>query len=200
MDALRLPGVPSPLWWENPPEAFEGPGEHGLRITAGAATDLFRDPRGDVDVDDSPRLLFRPAGDFVLSATVHVEFARTFDAGVLMLHGAKRHWAKLCFERSPEGRPSIVSVVNDPYSDDCNSVPIDGDSIRLRVARMDGAAAFHYGHDAGPWHLVRYFTFEGLAAAAAGISAQSPQGPSCRARFSDVRYEERTLEDVRSGA
>lgn len=39
-----------------------------------------------------------PKGDFQFGATVDVEFAAAFDAGVLFLRIYETHWAELCFE------------------------------------------------------------------------------------------------------
>jgi hypothetical protein len=50
-----------------------------------------------------------------------VEFASVYDAGVLLVHASERQWAKLCFEYSPQQRPTLVTVVTRGTSDDCNS-------------------------------------------------------------------------------
>jgi hypothetical protein len=52
-----------------------------------------------------------PAGDWRLSARVRVNFRDTYDAGVPLIWNDERHWAKLCFERSPAGIPTVVNVV-----------------------------------------------------------------------------------------
>ena len=93
-------------------------------MTAGRETDLFTDPAGTMVKDDSPRLTFTPDPLFTLSAHVHVDFAATYDAGVLLLYVDAQHWAKFCFEYSPQGKPMIVSVVTNGVSDDCNAVPL----------------------------------------------------------------------------
>ena len=170
-----------------------------ITFTAGKETDLFRDPLGTSEVNTSPRLLFRPNGDFVLSSRVKVDFNSVFDAGVLILYDSFQQWAKFCFELTPERRPCIVSVVNRGFSDDCNSTPIDGSEVYLRIARIDSALAFHFSHDAGYWHLIRYFTLGDLRDIAVGFSVQSPKGDRCKASFSDINYVETRLRDVRSG-
>ena len=74
-------------------------------------SDWFADPAGDAVKDDAPAALFIPPDqDFTLSARVAVDFASTFDAGVLQLRESDSLWAKLCFEYSPQGQPMIVSV------------------------------------------------------------------------------------------
>ena len=137
------PAMPMPLRWDVAPQAWTIDDGGALRVVAGAQTDLFVDPENTAATLNAPRLIGSPAGDFLLSARVTVEFAATYDAGVLVLFTDERTWAKLCFERSPQGQPMVVSVVTRGVSDDCNSWPVDGDSTWVRVARLGRAFAFH---------------------------------------------------------
>jgi hypothetical protein len=195
---IQLESLPAPLLWEMTPVGWHSDGPL-LTISAGAHTDLFTSPAGDGASANSPRLLFRPDhNDFVLSARVQVNFASTFDAGVLLIYGDERRWAKLCFEYSPQCEPMVVSVVNREVSDDCNSVIIDGNMVYLRIARMGPAYAFHYSLDGIFWRMVRHFTL-GAGDHAVGFSCQSPTGAGCTADFSDVRFAAHRLGDLRSG-
>jgi regulation of enolase protein 1 (concanavalin A-like superfamily) len=66
---------------------------------------------------------------------------------------------------------------------------------------MGHAFALHASTDGDQWSLVRHFSL-GLAPEAPvklGVLAQSPHGEGCAARFTQLRYEERTLGDIRSG-
>src|SRR5579864_4146218 len=112
-----LASLPSPLTWRILPTQWGQPDSASLTITAGALTDLFIDPRGAAPMHNAPRLLGPVSGDFQLSARVAADFAATFDAGVLLVWSDEEHWAKLCFEYSPRGRPMIVSVVTRGPSD-----------------------------------------------------------------------------------
>jgi uncharacterized protein len=180
------------------PDNWEAAGE-GLNGKAGAATDLFVDPLGGGRVENAPALLFPVSGDFVLEAEVTVKFASTFDAGVLLLWQDKDHWAKLCFEFSPQARPTVVSVVTRGYSDDCNSVSIGGERVHLRVASRGAGCVFHYSEDGSYWHLVRVFRL-GEKPMKAGFLVQSPKGEGIRAEFRGIRHRQETLGDIRSGA
>jgi len=165
---------------------------------APARTDLFSDPFDGKRTDSAPTFLFPVHGEFVLQARVTVDFASTFDAGVLLLFQDYDYWAKLCFEYSPQGQPTIVTVVNRNISDDCNSATIDTNTIYLRVARRGSGFAFHYSHDAQLWHMVRAFQLHHVPVRA-GFLVQSPQGPGCRARFSEISCRPETLADIRNG-
>ncbi len=203
MDRLSLSAIPSGLWWANSPLRWSADDNKSLTIVAGPICDLFTDPggaSGAVTMNSSPRLLFHPpAGDFILSARVTVEFWSKYDAGVLVLYANDKRWAKLCFEFSPQRQAMVVSVVNRDVSDDCNSTIVDGNQTYLRIARIGGAYAFHASADGKWWNFVRYFTFDRADNLAAGFSAQSPTGEGCSVKFDEIHYEARTVGNLRSG-
>lgn len=181
-----------------------------LEVSAPAHTDLFVDPSGATgdsgvaaeSMLNAVTLLGDPGdGDFQLSARVTVGFRGTYDAGVLLLWSDERTWAKLCFERSPHAEHMVVSVVTRDTSDDANGFVVDGDTVHLRVSRIGRVFAFHASTDGARWSFVRAFTLgdAGLTARV-GFEGQSPVGDGCSARFDDIRFERRTLGDLRDGS
>jgi regulation of enolase protein 1 (concanavalin A-like superfamily) len=198
-DSIVLPSIPAPLGWGLPPVSWNVGGDGALAITAGPRTDMFVNPAGTDVVLNAPRLVFAPTGDFMLSARVTVGFAATYDAGVLLLYGGERSWAKLCFEYSPQRQPMIVSVVTQGFSDDANAYVVAGNQTFLRVSRLGRAFAFHASEDGAYWNLIRNFTLEPPARLAAGFVAQSPTGDGCTATFADIAYTPERLADLRSG-
>lgn len=200
MTHFTLSAIPAPLTWRNLPDEWSSNGSDCLSIHAGKLTDLFIDPAGAVNIDNVPAALFSPPdASFLLRAKVKVDFVTTFDAGVLQLWVDQQRWAKLCFEFSPQRQPTIVSVVNRGVSDDCNSVPIAGNEIYLRIAHTPKATAFHYSLDGNVWQLVRYFSLGEDVAVQAGFSSQSPTGEGCDASLSEIRYQAGVLKDLRNG-
>jgi uncharacterized protein len=181
------------LDWSSPPR-------EPISISAGPRTDLFVDPAGGEPVVNAPMLLGATEGDFVLSARVRADLRATFDAGALMLHAGDRAWAKLALERSPAGEAMIVSVVTRGVSDDANGSLVPGDSAWLRLARIGGACALHASADGERWDLVRHFALDAQDGLAAGFLAQSPTGEGCTATFDAVRFESRTLAELRDGS
>jgi regulation of enolase protein 1 (concanavalin A-like superfamily) len=93
----------------------------------------------------------------------------------------------------------IVSVVTRGSSDDANSVPIDGNTIYLRLSKLENAYAFHYSHDGSAWNLVRHFGLGGQRETQIGFLSQSPTGEGCTAYFSEISYTPQLLGDLRSG-
>ena len=199
--ALKLPSLPFAL----EPAGSPPPGcrvRNGvLTLTAAANTDLFIDPAGTDtgQVPDAGRFVgLPPTGDFALAAQVSAEFGSMYDAGVLLLHAAERHWAKLCFEYSPQLRPTVVTVVTRETSDDCNSFEVDGHTLWLRITRSRAAWAFHASADGTWWRLLRYFTL-GPDLVRVGFLAQSPTGPGCGATFDHITFRPGAPENLRDG-
>jgi len=195
---VSLPTLPMPLSWSTPPSAWYRI-DTGLRIEAGPVTDLFADPAGNPPALNAPRLQGPIGlGDFQLSARVTVGFGGTYDAGALLVWSDWHHWAKLCFELSPQGLPMIVSVVTRGRSDDANGFTVDGGSAWLRVSRLGPAYAFHASIDGLLWHFVRYFDLEGRPAQL-GFVAQSPTREGCAVTFDHLSFRPERLTDLRDG-
>ena len=189
-----LTPVPAGSWRADPDGVVHGEG--------GPRTDIFIDP-GSAGAESllnaATALGEPPAGDYQFSARVTVDFAATFDAGVLLLWADERNWAKLCFEYSPAGQPMIVSVVNRGVSDDANAFDVAGNTVWLRIARIGAAYAFHASTDGHAWHLIRVFVLADSAPAPVlvGLEAQSPTGVGCAVRFDEIRFRPETLADLR---
>jgi regulation of enolase protein 1 (concanavalin A-like superfamily) len=201
MTTLTFPSLPGDLQWKNDPVDWKVGPDNSLSITAGAKTDWFVEPSGNTLVStNAPAALFTPLDEhFLLSARVTINFASTYDAGVLFLYEREDLWAKLCFEYSPQNQPMIVSVVTRGSSDDCNSTVIDGNTVYLRVARMEGAFGLHYSLDGTYWNMVRYFTLGKVENLRVGFEAQSPTGEGCTVDFSEIAYRPDLLKGMRTG-
>ena len=178
----------------------------GLRVTAKEHSDLFADPSGDGQTAAESQMNAvtllgdAPAGDFTFSARVRVGFGATFDAGVLLVWVDDRHWAKLCFELSPDREAMVVSVVTRAVSDDANGFVVTGEDVRLRVSRTGSVLAFHASTDGERWVFVRAFSLPGAEVARIGFEAQSPMGEGCEVEFTEIAFERRTLADLRDGS
>jgi len=207
MTTLAAPGVPFPLT-PSCDEAWTVDGPAGtIRVTADPHSDIFIDPGAGSTINAEPILNAAtllgvpPTGDFQLSARVSVDFASTFDAGVLLLWIDQRHWAKLCFEYSPAGEPMVVSVVNRGVADDANAFVVDARSVWLRVCRIDHAIAYHASFDGTTWAMIRFFTIDDPSGPVfIGFEAQSPTGDGCAVTFDDIRFTRERLGDLRDGS
>jgi regulation of enolase protein 1 (concanavalin A-like superfamily) len=197
---LRLAGVPFPLDAPRAEGWRAGP-DDDVTVTAGRDTDLFLDPATEYEKLNAPRLLGVAAdGDYQFSARVSVEFRSTYDAGTLLVWADERHWAKLCFEFSPDREPMVVSVVTRGLSDDANAFVVDGHTVWLRVSRRGRSYAFHASTDGRLWKLIRSFSIgDDLVRARVGLEAQSPTGTGLTARFDKFKFRPETLSDLRNG-
>jgi len=198
---LHLPGVPFPFEPSGSPACEASMDGGTLTLVSGPRSDLFIDPAGDEGArPDAGRWTGLPGeDDFTFSARVTVAFASTFDAGVLLLYLSERRWAKLCYECSPQRKPTAVTVVTHGTSDDSNSFETGGGPLWLRITRSGRAWAFHASADGAYWQLLRYFTLGEASGARVGFLAQSPTGAGCTAILDSVTYKLGAPADLRDG-
>ena len=202
MNAQLLPDLPGALQ-EADPAVWRGDTEHGVVGTAGPRTDLFVDPAGSPPSLNAPRVLATVSGgDFQFSARVSVDFASTFDAGVLLVWVDDATWAKFCFEYSPQGDPTVVSVITRGESDDANFITVDSHTAWLRISRTTPSYALHASTDGSLWQFVRHFRLGEAADATVriGLSVQSPTGEGCTATFDEIRFNPTRLTELRDGS
>ena len=210
MNTVIIPELPFSLDHDGSPACRPEVEDGALTLTAAPGTDMFIDPGGADAVPDAGRLVGEPpAGDFTLTARATVTFGSTFDAAVLLVYADDRHWAKLCFEFSPQRIPMAVTVVTKRTSDDCNSFEVSGHELWLRITRVGQAWAFHASTDGRWWRLLRYFTLADSAqdptsgqsqATMVGFLAQSPTGQGCTARFDHIALRAGAPADLRDGS
>jgi regulation of enolase protein 1 (concanavalin A-like superfamily) len=123
----------SELTWLGPPGNASVADDH-VTVHAGPESDWFNDPDAGTCLTTAPVLRFIVSEDCQVSAKVTVDFRTTFDAGVLFVHQGDEDYAKLCFERSPLGDNTMVSVVTRGVSDDANGPVIKGNVVWARVS------------------------------------------------------------------
>src|ERR1700729_2814137 len=202
MTDLVVPGVPFPLEPSGDPACQATVSGGTLALTSGPKSDMFIDPAGDEGArPDAGRLTGLPNDqDFTFTARATVAFGEVFDAGVLLLYLSERRWAKLCYELSPQRRPTAVTVVTHGTSDDSNSFETAGGPLWLRITRSGRAWAFHASEDGAWWRLLRYFTLGEASGARVGFLAQSPTGPGCTAIFEEIACKPGAPADLRDGS
>ena len=202
MTDLHLPGVPFPFASSGSPACQANVDGGTLTLVSGPKSDLFIDPAGDEATrPDAGRWTGLPGdSDFTLTARVTVGFAAAFDAGVMVLYLSERRFAKLCYEFSPQLKPTAVTVVTRGTSDDSNSFETAGGPLWLRITRSGRVWAFHASVDGAYWQLLRYFTLGEASGARVGFLAQSPAGAGCTAIFDSVTYTSGAPADLRDGS
>jgi regulation of enolase protein 1 (concanavalin A-like superfamily) len=196
-DSAGFDAVPFELEWLRPPARWSA---EPARLVAGAPaqTDWFIDPISARRVCTAPVLVGQPpAGDFTWEAHVAVDGDAMFDAAGLFVYDDDDHWAKLAVEVTGAG-PTIVSVVTDTFSDDCNSTVLAQGSAWLRLARIGEGIAFHASDGGGRWELVRVFR-PASAVPRIGFICQAPTGAGCTGSFDAIAFNARSLGDIRDG-
>ena len=197
---LTHPGIPA-LDWIPVSGTAELTSDGVLQLQSAGGVDWTNDAGGGPQQHAAAMLGFDATGDFSLSARVRVPGERTtFDAGALAIWGDRDHWAKVCFEYSPQGQAMVVSVVTDVFSDDVNSTLVDTDAVYLRVTRTGSAWAFHSSSDGRSWDFVRYFRLDIDGPVRVGFLAQAPLGPTCVALFDEIVYTRDIPRNLRDGS
>ena len=197
-DSLSFDGVPFALEWLCPPAEWDAEPAR-LGVGAPALTDWFVDPISARPVRTAPVLVGSPpTGDFTWEAHVVLDGDAMFDAAGLFVYDDDDHWAKLAVEVTAAG-PTIVSVVTDTFSDDCNSTVLGQRSAWLRLGRVGEAIAFHASDGGGCWELVRVFRAPS-AAPRIGFVCQAPTGAGCTGTFDAIAFNLRSLSDIRDGS
>ncbi|MDO7897529.1 DUF1349 domain-containing protein [Pseudomonas citrulli] len=175
----------------------------GVLLRAGAQTDWFFHPAGSFRRDNviAASMAIEDAV-FTLSAKVSVRFSSAFDAGALFVQVDDDNWAKLAFELSGAGLPTVVSVITRGVSDDADGPSIEGESVWLRVHCDGQTLAFHFSVDGLYWRFLRWFTLPGIARRPLriGFAAQAPTGEGCVARFTDMGWSLQQIVDLRDGS
>jgi len=197
-DSVAFAAVPFELQWLRPPAEWAAEPVR-LVVSAPAHTDWFIDPISARAVRTAPVLVGPPpTGDFTWAAHVALDGDAMFDAVGLFVYDDDDHWAKLALEVTAAG-PTIVSVVTDTLSADCNSTVLAQRSVWLRQARVGDAIAFHVSDDGGRWELVRVFRASSRAPRI-GLICQAPTGAGCTGTFDAITFNTRSLSDIRDGS
>jgi len=161
-------------------------------------TDIFRSCNGNV-LDNAAVLSVPVTGNFTAITHTEVEATEFADGSGLIVKQSFEKWFKLCLERNPWGELSTVSVVSNPWSDDCGGEIVANQGCLLRITRKGEYVGMHHSDDGSRWRFIRHFCIELAATVRVGILVQNPRGNACRARFHSFEITPEPVADFRSG-
>ncbi len=187
--------IPYPLEVYNSPVNYQIDASE-VTIKAEGKTNLFNNPNGKSNVGNAPMVVFEPQGDFTLSAKVTGELKAVYDVAALIVYQNAITWAKVCFEKSVQEEPTIVSVVTRNFSDDCNSEKA-GNYAYLSVVRKGNEFSFFYSMDGTKWKMIRHFHLDTKAGLKTGFVVHGSRGDGFTGIFSDIKYQDKALDDMR---
>jgi hypothetical protein len=198
---VKISSIPYAMHFENKALDYKVLSENHIRIVAPANTDLFIAPDGGYEIDKSPRLIFKPDSDFILTAKITPDFKSKWDAGVLLIYNDSKHFAKFCFESDFKGQPRVVSVVCNDVADDCNSMAVKNSQVYYRIIGSAKGDTFglYYSENGKTWFPVRSFKLDKADNLQIGFSSQSPTGKECSVDFADISFENRKPKDYWAG-
>ncbi len=188
------------LKWLNKPDTYSID-NNNIIIYAPEKTDFFEDPLSDYSMKNAPFFFKEISGDFTFSCSISPDFKNTYDAGAILFYAAKKQWIKFAFEKTDLGYPSLVSVVTNGKSDDCNGEKIEFNSLTLKISRKASVIGLYYSPNSSDWKMVRLFPFthKSYNSELLGITAQSPIGEGCRVIFKDFKFKNESIQDFRKG-
>jgi regulation of enolase protein 1 (concanavalin A-like superfamily) len=173
--------------------------EQSFAIKSGAKTDFFIDNLSGVSSVNAPFYFETIGNNFIASVKITPEFKATYDAGGLLVFDDNKNWIKAAFELTDLGCASVVTVVTDDSSDDCNGESIAQNAAWVRIMRKNQFWSIHYSLDGLMWKMVRYFELSLNRNVNVGVISQSPLGNGCRVVFSDFIITENNCKDLRKG-
>lgn len=198
IETIKIASIPNPLSWQNNPKSYSIK-DNSLTIVAGEKTDMFRDPNVTYNTDNAPKLLFKPANDFILSTSIQHGFTNKWDGGAIVLMEDSLNWIKFCFEKDYTGAKRVVSVVTKDISDDCNSIEIPNNKVFYKIAKADNVITLYASVDGKKWLLIRHLQFNNSKPIQVGFLAQSPTGKLCKVSFADIKYQAKKISDPYTG-
>ena len=191
----QVSNIPYKLEVYNNPVSYVVDG-NSVVISALGKTNLFNSPGGKSKVQNAPMLLFKPQGDFTLSARVSGDLKAVYDVAAFVVYSDENTWAKFCYENSVLKKPTIVSVVTRTFSDDCNSV-LTGKYAYMSVVKKGDEYSFFYSKDGKRWDMIRNFNLDTKGNVKVGFASHGSRGDGFTAKFSEIKYMDKALEDMR---
>lgn len=139
-------------------------------------------------------------GDFVLDVKVSPDFKDTYDSASIMVMEDNDNWAKSCFEKTDFDTHAAVSVVTkNGASDDANGCNITGNTVWLRICRVNNSYSFLYSENGINYYMTRFFNLSGKETVKVGLLAQAPQGKGGIRIYENLSIVPKTVKNIRAG-
>ena len=138
--------------------------------------------------------------DFVLDVKVTHDFKDTYDSASIMVMEDNDNWAKSCFEKTDFDTHAAVSVVTkNGASDDANGCNITGNTVWLRICRVNNSYSFLYSENGINYYMTRFFNLSGKETVKVGLLAQAPQGKGGIRIYENLSIVPKTVKNIRAG-
>jgi regulation of enolase protein 1 (concanavalin A-like superfamily) len=186
----------SKLIYEGNKLIIEAPGESDFFCNNGAIAKSGITPD---TLCNAPFFYSEVTGDFVMSVKVSHDFQDTYDSATIMVMKDFQVWAKACFEKTDFNTHAVVSVVTNHTSDDANGCNIDGNSVWLKVVRVNNSFSFHYSVDGKKFYMTRFFNLPVEKTIKVGLVAQAPTGKGGNRYYENFSLQQKTVNNIRFG-
>lgn len=170
-----------------------------LEFTSHHGTDFFNDMIRGKKMDNAPRAIFEPKGDFVLSAKLSGKFSGKNDGGALIVYNDVMSSGKLTFERSVGGTQSLWSSITKGSTDDVHHRSFNETAMYLKIARKNDMYFFYSSNDGKIWDILRTFVLDKNESTKIGFLVQSPETNNFTMRFENINFQAKTFSDYWQG-
>ncbi|MFC0184194.1 DUF1349 domain-containing protein [Pseudarcicella hirudinis] len=109
-DSVKIKAIPNALSWINAPKSFKVTKDNAITITAQKGTDIYHSAAGDFNIATAPLLLFKPADNFVFTASVNVDFRNEYDGGSLMIYRNNKYYGNYYSKKIISGNSRFAQV------------------------------------------------------------------------------------------
>ncbi len=110
------------------------------------------------------------------------------------------NWAKSCFEKTDFDTHAAVSVVTkNGASDDANGCNITGNTVWLRICRVNNSYSFLYSENGINYYMTRFFNLSGKETVKVGLLAQAPQGKGGIRIYENLSIVPKIVKNIRAG-
>lgn len=172
-----------------------------LVINSGAKSDFFNDPNGIDKYSNAPMLMKEVDNTkpFTFTAKVKPSFSETYDAGALYLFYNDELWQKFAFEMDERKFTRLVSVRTTGTSDDNNHDAITQEEVYMKISSDTKTIGFYYSLDGQIWQLARLYRNEYPQTVYIALSSQSPIGKGIDTQFTEIEFNDKSIENFRLG-
>ncbi len=168
-----------------------------IEIISPPKTDFFNDIGTDNKTANAPFYYTVVENDFILRCLIKPELKNVYDAGGVFVFESEDKWIKFSLEKTDLGYNSLVSVITNKTSDDCNGERIHKEAMWMQVVRKNHNWCLHYSENKTNWKMVRYFRLKMKRKVRVGLISQSPLGEGCKAEFYDFELLNYSFDDIR---
>jgi regulation of enolase protein 1 (concanavalin A-like superfamily) len=118
-----------------------------IEIISPPNSNFFNDITTNIKIADAPFYYTTIENDFIFRSIVNPELNTTYDAGGILIFESINKWIKFAYEKTDLGYNSLVSVITNKTSDDCNGEIINNKELWMQIVRKNNNWCLHFKYN-----------------------------------------------------